>query len=175
MNTKEPVLLTILIETERLRWLVGGIALDNTCIPLLASQDEDLAKYKTLDFDEQLSFLRHRFCGAVQRGCDRLWGLKKKACQFVIIIDKHFPDAPPQLTHRVAEHLVQWMANPPLVFFSADDGSFEPRPITMTAIAGGLPGDYASAWEAGLPCLLDAAHRAEEWEMVPPPKPAQPS
>ena len=170
MTAKEPVLLTVLIETARMRWLAGGIDLQHNAIPLLVSHDNDLAQYRTLEFDEQASFLRHRFCGALQRGCDRLWGLKKKACHFVFVTDQHFPDASPELTDRVAEHLVQWMANPPLVFFSVDDRSFESRPVSTTALAGELPDDYSHVWQAGLPSLLDAANFEEEWETVPLPK-----
>ena len=122
MEKKEPVLLTILIDTTRMRWLAGGISFDQQVFPLLASQDYDLAGYRDMEFDEQASFLRHRFCGALQRGCDRLWGLQKKACQFVFLTDQIFPDAPPALTDRIAEHLVQWMTNPPVIFFFANAG-----------------------------------------------------
>jgi len=171
MNVKEPVLLIVLIETARMRWLAGGIDMQHNAIPLLASQDDDLAPYRTLEFEEQASFLRHRFCGALQRGCDRLWGRKQKACQFIFVTDTHFPDAPAELTDRVAEHMVQWMANPPLVFFSADDRSFQSRPLTPTALAGTLPDDYTEVWQAGLPSLLDAATKDDDWETVPLPKP----
>ena len=37
MQTKEPVLLTILIDTARMRWLAGGIGFDQQVFPLLAS------------------------------------------------------------------------------------------------------------------------------------------
>ena len=170
MVEKEPVLLTILIETKRLRWLAGGISFDDGVFPLLASHDDDLAGYRSLAFDEQASFLRHRFCGALQRGCDRLWGLQKKACQFVFLTDSLFPDAPPELTARIADHLVQWMANPPVVFFSADSASFDVRPIEFSRMAGEISTESSDALELGLPMLLDAAVQTDRWEQVPLPK-----
>lgn len=39
MTAKVPVLLTVLIETARLRWYVGGIGLDGAATPLLCSDD----------------------------------------------------------------------------------------------------------------------------------------
>ena len=170
MKTKEPVLLTILIDTARMRWLAGGIGFDKNVFPLLASQDDDLAGYRSMEFDEQASFLRHRFCGALQRGCDRLWGLQKKACQFVFLTDKMFPDASAELTARVSDHLVQWMTNPPVTFFVIGD-SFDTRPVELKTLAGELSEEYAEALTLGLPSLLDAADRTDEWEQVPPPKP----
>lgn len=171
MIPKEPVLLTILIDTSRLRWLAGGIGFDGKVFPLLASQVDDLAGYQGLGFDEQASFLRHRFCGALQRGCDRLWGMNRKACQFVFVIDRAFPGAPRELTDRVADHLVQWMTNPPVVFFSANGESFEVRPVEITPLAGDISSDYFGALTQELPSLLDEAIHAENWEQVPLPAP----
>lgn len=171
MTTKEPVLLTILIETARMRWLAGGIGFDQQVFPLLASQEDDLAEYRSLPFDEQASFLRHRFCGALQRGCDRLWGLQKKACQFVFLTDHAFPDAPPELTDRIAEHLAQWMTNPPVVFYRAVGESFAARPVEFTPLAGEISAESFDSLRLGLPSLLDAADRADDWEQVPLPKP----
>ncbi len=170
MNDKEPVLLTIVIETARMRWLAGGIGLDQNVFPLLESYDDDLAGYFDLAFDEQVSFLRHRFCGALQRGCDRLWGIRKKACQFLFLTDKAFPHAPPELTERIAEHLVQWMSNPPVIFFSVAGGSWTTRPIEITSIAGDISPAYFDALQLGLPSLLDAVSQADRWERVPLPK-----
>ncbi|MCP4170083.1 MAG: hypothetical protein GY758_04835 [Fuerstiella sp.] len=170
MAEKEPVLLTILIETKRMRWLAGGISLDHCVFPLLASHDDDLAGYRSMKFDEQASFLRHRFCGALQRGCDRLWGLQKKACQFVFLTDSVFPDAPPELTTRIADHLAQWMTNPPVAFFSVGSASFDVRPLEVTRLAGQITTEFSDALELGLPLLVDAATQADQWEQVPPPK-----
>jgi len=170
MNQKTPALLTILIDTPRMRWLAGGIGFDQQVFPLLASQDNDLAGYRDVEFDEQASFLRHRFCGALQRGCDRLWGLHMKACQFVFLTDRRFPHAPPELTDRIADHLVQWMTNPPVAFFVAGAGSFAARPIEVKLLAGQISPEYLEALTRGLPSLLDAADQADQWEEVPLPK-----
>ncbi len=170
MPAKEPALLIVLIETSRMRWLVGGIGFDQQVFTLLVSQDDDLAGYRSLEFDEQASFLRHRFCGALQRGCDRLWGISKKACQFVFLIDHAFPDAPQELTDRVSDHLVQWMANPPVVFFSSSGASFASRPVAITRLAGEILPEFEETLTLGLPSLLDAASHTEDWEQVPPPR-----
>ena len=171
MNDKEPVLLAILIDTDRMRWLAGGISMDQNVFPLLVSQDDDLVGYRDLAFDEQSSFLRHRFCGALQRGCDRLWGIRKKACQFIFLTDRVFPHAPPTLTERVAEHLVLWMSKPSVTFFSTTSGSWETRPTEVTIMAGEISTEYLKALQLGLPFLLDAVSRQDQWEQVPPPKP----
>ncbi|MEQ9409540.1 MAG: hypothetical protein RIK87_17525 [Fuerstiella sp.] len=170
MNSKEPVLLVILIDTTRMRWLAGGIDFQQKVLPLLVSQDGDLNGYLDASFDEQASFLRHRFCGALQRGCDRLWGLQKKACHFVFLTDDAFPEAERELTVRVAEHLVQWMTSPPVVFFTADGTPFESRPTDISLIAGEIPADFHEAFIGGLPALLDAADNPADWEEVPLPK-----
>lgn len=167
MPPKEPALLIVLVETHRMRWLVGAIGFDQQVFPLIASQDDDLAGYRGLEFDEQASFLRHRFCGALQRGCDRLWGLTRKACQFVFVIDHPFSDAPPELTTRVAEHLAQWMTNPSLVFFSISGESFDARPVAITRLAGEMSSEFYGTLMSQLPLLFEAAHEQAKWEMVP--------
>src|SRR5437764_7082220 len=104
MEPKTPVLLLVLVETARLRWFVASLGLDGRAAPLLRSEAGDLDKYLSLPFDEQGSFLRHRFCGVLQRGCDRLWGRSSKACQFVIVFDGLLPDATRTPTQAVAAH-----------------------------------------------------------------------
>src|SRR5262249_3886796 len=85
MGTKTPVVLLVLVETARLRWFVAALGLDGQAVPLLRSEEGDLEKYRGLAFDEQVAFLRHRFCGVLQRGCDRLWARDSKACQFAFV------------------------------------------------------------------------------------------
>src|SRR5439155_27379843 len=75
-------------------------------------------KYRGLGFDDQVSFLRHRFCGVLQRGCDRLWARENKACQFVFVFEGLLPDTVGGLTQAVADHFTQWMLNPPAVVFN---------------------------------------------------------
>ena len=167
MAEKAPVILTVLIDTSQMRWLVGGIGFDNQVHPLLASQVDDLAPYTKMEFDEQASFLRHRCCGILQRGCDRLWGLKKKAVHFVFVTDGVFPGAADILTQRVAEHLAQWMTNPPVVFFSADVKAFQVRPIELAKIAGDIPQDVFDTLKSGITELIDAVSQPDMWEQLP--------
>src|SRR6266849_810917 len=110
MAAKEPVLLTVLIETAKFRWYVGGIGLDGAATPLFCSEPGNLKPYVGVPFDEQVNFLRHRLSGVLQRGCDRLWGRQLKPCQIVFVADGSFVEADSKLTRRVAEHFVAWMA-----------------------------------------------------------------
>ena len=55
MTSKEPVLLTVLINTEKLRWHVAGLRLDGTPIPLMRSEENNLDAYIGVPFDEQVS------------------------------------------------------------------------------------------------------------------------
>jgi len=119
MTDKEPMLLTVLIETSCLRWYVAGIDLAGKPLPLLRSETGNLNPYLSLPFDDQVSFLRHRLSGVLQRGCDRLWGRQMKPCQIVFVADGPFVQADAELTARVAEHFVEWMTRPPVVFFTA--------------------------------------------------------
>ncbi len=166
MTEKEPVLLTTLIDTSRMRWLVGAIGFDGQTYPLIRSHDDDLSPYCKLDFDEQASFLRHRMCGILQRGCDRLWGIQKKSCHFVFVLDQNFPHAPKKLTQRTAKHLYEWMANPPVTFF-LKNAPLNSRPAGMQAIAGELNEKFTSTLNHHLPALLDAATDPDLWEEAP--------
>ena len=169
MSEKEPVLLTTLIDTSRMRWLVGAIGFDGEIYPLVRSQDNDLSSYRNLEFDEQASFLRHRFCGVLQRGCDRVWGLKKKAAHFVFVLDQPFPDAAPELTERTAEHLFEWMANPPVTFLIAKN-TFESTDVKLKPIAGTLDERSMSVFESSLAKLGNAANDDDRWEESPKPR-----
>ena len=173
MTDKEPVLLVVLIDTAGLRWRMGEITEDGTAFPLIASQPDDLSPYRPMSFDEQASFLWHRFCGILQRGCDRLWGLREKARQFVFLIDGDFPDAPSELTTRTAEHLAQWMANPPLSFHRVSNcsaaGDWQ---NDLNTIAGTLPDDALEFLKTGLRKLSTDANDPDQWEEAPLPKTA---
>jgi hypothetical protein len=122
METKAPVILLVLVETARLRWFVAGIGLDGRTTPLICSPVGDLEKYRNLPFDEQVAFLRHRFCGVLQRGCDRLWSRYLKARQFVFVFEEPLPEPTGTLTRVVAGHFAEWLLNPPVaVFVRGDD------------------------------------------------------
>ena len=167
MPAKEPVLLTVLIETAELRWYVAGISLAGEPIPLLRSQTGNLGAYVGTSFDEQTSFLRHRLSGVLQRGCDRLWGRLMKPCQIIFLADGPFVQAAPELTNRVAEHFVEWMTNPPVVFFTSGNGFARHEAPSLERIAGDLDSVYRKAMDSGLPALLDTMHEPDAWELSP--------
>src|SRR5262249_30843352 len=136
MPAKDPVLLVVLIETGQLRWYVAGIGLDGEAMPLLFSEAGNLQPYVGIAFDEQVSFLRHRLSGVLQRGCDRIWARQKKPCQIVFVTDAEFLQAETALTHAVAEHFVVWMTNPPVTFFVSRTGFESQEPSRLDLIAG---------------------------------------
>src|ERR1700730_17021718 len=123
MDPKEPVLLLVLVETARLRWFVASIDRNGQSMPLLRSDVGDLETYRGLEFDEQLAFLRHRFCGALQRGCDRIWARGNKASHFIFGFQGLRPEATGSLPRALAEHLAEWMLTPPVVVFCAADAA----------------------------------------------------
>jgi hypothetical protein len=165
METKAPIVLVVLVEAARLRWFVAAISLDGSVAPLLRSEERDLATYQGLDFDDQVSFLRHRFCGVVQRGCDRLWPVGKKACQFAFLFEGSLPGAATELIQRVSEHFVQWMLNPPVVVFASEDGSGSTGSSRWSRLAGTLDPSVEDALHAGLIPLLTARTDPEAWEL----------
>ena len=168
MTAKEPVLLTVLIETLNLRWYVAGIGLTGEAWPLLKSEVGNLSPYIGVAFDEQVSFLRHRLSGVLQRGCDRLWGRQQKPCQIVFVADGVFAHAAPELTQRVAEHFVEWMTSPPVVFFTSENGFAIAGPWSLTRVAGDLEESPWASLHAGLPALRVALDQPDLWELAPP-------
>lgn len=171
MNAKEPVLLTVLIETASLRWYVAGISLAGEPLPLLRSEAGNLSPYLGLPFDEQVSFLRHRLSGVLQRGCDRLWGRQKKPCHIVFVADGPFAQAAPELTRRVAEHFVEWMTRPAVAFFTCGDGFAAGDNLSLRSEAGELDDQLRQALDAGLPTLLAARDQPDAWELAPTKRP----
>ncbi|MBW3596110.1 MAG: hypothetical protein KY475_02415 [Planctomycetes bacterium] len=165
MTTKEPVLLTVLIETAPLRWFVAGVTLQGEPLPLMRSEDGNLRDYVGAAFDEQVSFLRHRLAGVLQRGCDRLWGRRKKPCQIVFVADGPFTEAAAELTPAVAEHFIQWMVSPPCAFFIAKGGFAANKKPSLKRIAGELDSTHQGALESCLPALLEAMRNDEAWEL----------
>jgi hypothetical protein len=167
MSEKEPLLLTVLIETSRLRWYVAGIRLSGEPLPLLKSEAGNLSPYLGIPFDDQVSFLRHRLSGVLQRGCDRLWGRQMKPCQIVFVADGPFIQADAELNSRVAEHFVEWMTRPPVVFFTAAHGFASPEPRVLNQVAGELDGFLRTALVAGLTALRETLDQPDAWELVP--------
>jgi hypothetical protein len=160
MDVKTPVMLVVLVETARLRWFVAALGLDGQATPLLRSEVGDLDRYLGLDFDGQVSFLRHRFCGVLQRGCDRLWSRGLKARQFVFVFDQPLPEPSGRLTAAVAEHFVEWMLSPPVVVYSGDG----PR---LDKVAGTIDDSLEELLRAGLGALLAARDDPGAWELAP--------
>jgi hypothetical protein len=166
MEAKAPVMLLVLVETARLGWLVAAVGLDGHVVPLLRSEAGDLDRYPGLDFDDQVAFLRHRFCGVLQRGCDRLWARGLKARQFVILFEGPLGDPTGTLTHAVAEHFVQWMLNPPAAVFAGPIGAGAGETHRFDKLAG----DLDPAWEKPLSASLNGISAAREdpslWELA---------
>lgn len=158
MTPKAPVLLVVQVETAQLRWYVAAIDRAGQLTPLLCSEVGDLEKYKGLAFDEQVVFLRHRFCGVLQRGCDRLWARDMKASQFVFIFDEPLPEPTGELTPRVAEHFAIWMLNPPAaVFVGANEAG-------LVRIAGEIDRPLADLLNARLADLARLREDPTAWE-----------
>jgi hypothetical protein len=164
MEHKTPVLLAVLVETSRLRWFVAAVGLDGQATPLLRSDIGDLNKYRGLDFDAQVSFLRHRFCGVLQRGCDRLWARGLKACQFAFVFEAPLPEPTGQLTAAIAEHFVQWLLNPPVVVLVSGDGFEAPAP-QLECVAGAIEAQLEALLRSSLRPLLVARSDESQWEL----------
>jgi hypothetical protein len=166
-SSKTPVLLTVLVETYKFRWYVAGVSLDGVAFPLLCSETGNLTPYLGVPVDEQISFLRHRFSGVLQRGCDRLWGRQMKPCQIVVIADGPFAQADTQLFRNVGEHFVAWMTKPPVVAFTSRHG-FQPlEPVRLDLVAGAIDPVFYQALVDGLPQLFAATAQLELWERLP--------
>lgn len=166
METKEPVVLVVLVETAKLRWFVAGIDLKGNDIPLLRSEEGNLSPYLEAEGEEQVAFLRHRFSGVLQRGSDRLWGQKRKPCLIAFILDDMFIQAPPELTQRVAEHMVQWLWNPPVVFFNWKGGFTANEMKNLVRLAGDENTSLDEILASGLPKLSEAMHHLDGWELA---------
>jgi hypothetical protein len=167
MGDKSPVLLLVLVEATRLRWFVAALGLDGAALPLLRSEVGDLDKYLGLAFEEQVSFLRHRFCGVLQRGCDRLWARQMKACQFVFVFEASLPEAANNLTQAVADHFVEWMLNPPVVVFTCVDGFAPNETPTLGRIAGEIEPRLGEILRNRLGALLAVREEENLWELSP--------
>jgi len=165
MDAKQPVLLLVLVETARLRWFVAAVDPDGQLLPLLCSEEGDLEKYKGLDPDEQLAFLRHRFCGVLQRGCDRVWAREKKVAQFVFLFEGLLPDPTGELTQRVAEHLTLWLIKPPVTVLAGaaplDAAAFP----SLRRLAGDLDRPAEELLASRLGELLAARQDPSLWEL----------
>ena len=162
-SAKEPVFLTLLIETAKYRWFVGGIEPNGVAMPLLCSEEGNLARYVDLPFDEQASFLRHRLSGVLQAGFNRLWERGKKPLRIVFVADAEFAAAGMELTVRVAEHFVEWMTRPPVSFFLGN-AKDEAQPLRL--IAGESESSQQAAILQGWLALQTASENSSAWELT---------
>jgi hypothetical protein len=166
MEPKAPAMLLVLIESVRLRWFVASIGLDGRTTPLICSEVDDLEKYRGLDFDEQVAFLRHRFCGVLQRGCDRLWARNLKACQFVFVFEGLLAEPTGKLTSALAQHFAEWMLNPPVVVLADANGFNAQQPPQLDQLAGRLEPPLKELLVAHFGELLAAKEDPTAWEHV---------
>ena len=168
MTDKEPVLLTVWIDPAQLQWHVAGIDLAGRVTPLVCSAPGNLRPYLGAEPDEQANFLRHRLCGVLQRGCDRLWGRRQKPCHVALVATAPFESTDPALTARVAEHFVEWMTRPPVAFFLLERSG--DQTLRLARVAGEIDPERRQALDAGLPALLRALDHLDQWELTPPSK-----
>jgi hypothetical protein len=119
-----------------------------------------------MSFDEQVAFLRHRFCGILQRGCDRLWARKNKACQLVFLFEQALPEPTGELTRAVAAHLAEWMLSPPVAVFVSAGGFDAPEGCRLEPLAGRLDPAHEKLLYAHLAELLAARDNPDAWEMA---------
>ena len=156
-------LLLIAIETAKLRWFLVGVTPEGELLPLLRSQVGDFDNYLGAEFDDQVSFLRHRFSGVIQRGADRMIGEDRRPGRIVFLADAPFQRAGRELTDRVAEHFVQWMNNPSVVFYLGAGQA----PGSLERLAGESDGNFDAAIDRLRPALAAAMHDSLKWDTAP--------
>lgn len=157
MPIREPTLLVVFVQTSRLRWFAASVSLEGEVTPLVCSEEGNLSPYVHLSVDEQISFIRHRLCGVLQRGCDRLFGRGQKACEFVIIFEERVGEG--DLTEQVAHHFTQWMLNPPVAVFLLEGGG-------LRQLAGEIEPEWGGLIRQQLPALMGACGEVDRWELV---------
>ena len=167
MTARAPVILVVLIDTKKLSWNVACISFAGEPTPLLRSASGDLDEYRGQELDNQVSFLRHRLAGVLQRGCDRLFAHQMKASHVVFIADGNYPDADEKVTRCLAEHFVQWMMNPPVTYLLSK-GLAPPQINVSQVVAGEFPDSVAEPLKAALPKLASLLDLPDCWECVPP-------
>lgn len=177
MRDREPALLVVLIETVSLRWHAAAIGVGGRVIPLLRSDTGNLSQYRGLEPDAQLSFLRHRVAGVLQRGCDRLYPKGMKVNHFLLIADGDYPNAAEGMTSGLANHFVEWMMNPPVTYL-VHRGGFTHQPGAgeledLITIAGDFPDQIALALQASWAEIIELVAQPGRWELIA--KPPQPT
>jgi hypothetical protein len=166
-GNKKTALLVVLVETARLRWSVAAIGQDGSLMTLLRSETGDLEEYRRFAFDDQIAFLRHRFCGVLQRGCDRIWTRSARASQFVFVFDQPLPDQTGMLTQALASHLAHWMNNPPVVVYRKSQLADQLEDPKLEKIAGHIDLPHEALLLGRFRELLAAVSSSDAWELVP--------
>lgn len=170
MSEREPAILVVLIDTHLLRWHVGCITSKNVAMPLMRSENGNLDEYRGLKLDEQVSFLRHRLAGVLQRGCDRLCGKQMKASCFLVIANGRYPYAGEELSQQVAKHFVEWMLNPPITFLQAPQGFRQIQKVPLEVVAGEFSRSLQESLESGLLEFIGWLEEPDRWELIVRPK-----
>ncbi len=166
MSERQPVLLVVLVETQLFRWQVAALQADTAAVPLLRSEMLDLDQYRELDFDAQVSYLRHRIAGILQRGCDRLYAREMKAHHFILVADGPCVGAADGVTKRFAENLVDWMMNPPLTYLIAPAGFILSKSDDFEIVAGELSSSNNALLRRELLGLMTMTSDADQWETI---------
>ncbi len=167
-SEKTPVLLAVVVNTSRQQWFVAGVDFDGSVDPLVRSEPGNLDHYADQPGDEQLSFLRHRLSGSMQRGCDRLWARNAKAARIVLIVDDDFPGGEADLLVRLAEHFHVWMTSPPVSCYRGAGGVSDLE--SFDCLVGEPEPEQAAALGQALPTLFQRMTDADLWEVIQDPK-----
>lgn len=167
---KTPVLMVLGIRTEQQQWFLAEITLSGDATPLLRSEPGSFQEHLGQPLDDQVALLRHRLAGALQRGCDRLWGRNCKAAHIVIVADGDFDESVPELTQAIADHFHVWMTRPPVTFLQLPRSTAADRPAEEKTLVGHLEPDEQSALRKGLPVVVEAMDFPDRWEVISRPR-----
>ena len=168
-TSKTPALLVVVIRTSAKQWFVAGSTECDPLLPLVCSEPGNLGEYVDLPPDDQLSFMRHRIAGAIQRGFDRLYAKDAKTQQIILFIDDEFPNASPNLLQRVGDHFAAWMTRPAVCCYRGTGVKRSTSVEQLTRISGLMERLWTEQFEKSLPHLTDALDVEEIWEHVPTP------
>ena len=166
---KTPALLVVVIRTACQQWFVAGSTERDHLLPLACSEPGNLGEYVGLPPDEQLSFMRHRIAGAIQRGFDRLYAKEAKAHQIVLLIDDEFPEASPNLLQRLGDHFTAWMTRPPVCCYRGTSETGSCTAQQLICISGPMDQAWAELFAKALPQLTESLESEELWERIPTP------
>ncbi|TWT79443.1 hypothetical protein CA13_08440 [Planctomycetes bacterium CA13] len=167
MSDREPAWLVVLIDTELLRWSAVGIDSRGQAFPLIQSEAGNLDEYKELAADDQVSFLRHRLSGVLQRGFDRFYARGKKASHILLISDGPFPNSAEGVTKQLAEHFVEWMINPPVAFLMTPSAFNVGHEAKFDVIAGDFLRSNLVTLSRAIDGIVSQLGQPECWELIP--------